>query len=75
MFNIKWNDGKTSEDKFVLEIMFSDGGKNYLKGDYSRISNHYTILWEEDNVVGMTIYNPQWKVVAAKFRSAMARAS
>jgi hypothetical protein len=46
MFDIKWLDGKTSEGLFVLEIMFSDGGKGFMKGDYNHVSNHYTILWE-----------------------------
>jgi hypothetical protein len=59
--------------------MFSDGGKGFMKGDYNHVSNHYTILWERNqwvanDVVGMTIYDPQWKVVANKVRAVMAEA-
>ena len=67
--NIAWLDGNNSDGQFVLEMFFEDGGKGYLKGDYNQISGHYDLFWKSDDVVGMTIYDPSWKVVATKARA------
>ncbi len=72
--NIQWNDGKDSTDKFVLEIFF-ENCKGYLKGDYVNIGNYYDVLWKCDEVVGMTIYDPKWKVVATKYRASILAAA
>jgi hypothetical protein len=74
MNDIRWLDGKGSEGNFVLEIMFRDGGKGYMKNEsYLKISDCYDLLWRVNpEIVGMTLYDPQGKPVATKTRMGMA---
>ena len=68
---IQWLDGKDSNGKFILELVFQDGGKNYLKNESSEeICRNYDIFWESREIVGMTIFNPEGKPVATRTRMA-----
>jgi hypothetical protein len=71
--DIRWLDGKNSNGKFILEMLFSNGGTGYLKNDsYEAISKHYEVLWDSPEVVSMTLYHPNGKVVAAKNKPGVA---
>jgi len=74
--NIRWLDNNGSEGLYVLELMFADGKKGYLKGNYEDVGNYYDIQWKYgDDVVGQVIYDPQWKVVAHRYRTSFSMAS
>lgn len=71
MPNITWLDGKDSTGKFVLEIMFQDGGKGYLKNEsYEETCKSYDFFWDSSKVVGLTIFDPEGKPVATRTRMA-----
>lgn len=68
---INWLDGKDSTGKFVLEIMFRDGGTGYLKNEsYEETCKSYDLFWDSAEVVGLTIFSPDWKPVATRTRMA-----
>lgn len=64
--DIKWLDGKTAENKWILEMFFNDGRIAYLKGDYDVTVERYSCLFDADNIVGLTIYTPAQKPFASK---------
>jgi len=68
---IRWLDGKGCEGQFVVEITFSDGGKGYMKNPtHKEACENYDFFWRVNpEIVGMTLYNPEWKPLAAKTRS------
>jgi len=67
--DIKWLDGQPATGMFILEMLFENGGKGYLKNaDYQMISHWYTSLWSNTECVSMTLYDPSLKVIAAKNR-------
>jgi hypothetical protein len=66
---VKWLDGKQSHGKYVLEMVFADGGKGYLKNESkNRIEEQYEFFWNCEEVVQLTIFdtNGQWIVSKAK---------
>jgi hypothetical protein len=68
--DIRWFDGQDAKNKFVLEMMFKNNGLGYLKNEsYEKISGQYDFFWDNDQIVGMTLYNPEGKVVATKYRN------
>lgn len=73
MKNINWFDGKDAKNNFVLEMLFANGGTGFLKNEsYEKISGQYDFFWDNDQIVGMTLYNPEGKVVATKCRNKIA---
>jgi len=73
MQDIKWIDGKSATGKYVLEIIFVNGGKGYLKNEnYEAISGQYTGLIDCPEVAGMTLYNADGKCIASKCKTATA---
>jgi len=73
MGDIKWLDGQDAKGKFILEMLFANGGTGYLKNDsYEAICKHYEVLWDSPEVVSMTLYHPNGKVVAAKNKANVA---
>lgn len=64
MENINWFDGLSAEGKFIIEIFFSNGGKAYMKNEsYEKIVFYCTLLQKDPNCIGMTVYNPDGKIV------------
>ena len=73
MDDIKWLDGQDAKGHFILEMLFANGGKGFLKNtSYEAICKHYEVLWGSPEVVCMTLYHPNGKVVAAKNKSGVA---
>ena len=71
MQNINWFDGNSSFGKYVLELMYDNGSVSYMKHEnYTQISYYYRLALELPDVVGLTIYNPQWQVVCSTARAA-----
>jgi len=69
MIDIKWLKGN-SKDKYVIELMFKDNTKGYIKGTYEYVCNQYDIQWTDGNeVVGQVIYDPEWKVICHRYRA------
>lgn len=67
---IKWLDGNCHENCFVLELTFADGNNAYLKNsNYSKICDRYEKLWDDPNILGLTLYNTEGDVVATKYRA------
>jgi hypothetical protein len=67
---VRWLDGQSAEGQFVLEIMFSGGGMGYMKSKtYEQACQNYDNFWNiNPEIVGMTLYNLEGKVVANKTR-------
>jgi len=69
--NIKWLDGQNAFGKYVLEILYDNGSSGYMKNDsYEQICHYYRLALELPEVLSVTIYNPQWKVVCTTARAA-----
>jgi len=67
--NIKWFDGLSWVSGYILEIMFKDGKKGYIKNtDRKKISHLFETLWNDHNIIGLTVYNIDEKVEDAKYR-------
>lgn len=71
---IIWLDGKGCEGQFVVEIMFSDGGTGYMKSPtHDGACEDYEFFWRVNpEIVGMTLYNTEWKPLATKTRMGVA---
>ena len=70
---VKWFDNETAENKFVLEMLYENGNKGYLKNeDYKTICHYYDLFWDNCGVVAMTLFNKSGEVVADKCRAAVA---
>jgi hypothetical protein len=68
---IQWLNGKDSNGKFVLEIMFRDGGAGYLKNEsYDETYKSYDLFWDSSEVVGLTIFDLDGKPIATRTRMA-----
>jgi hypothetical protein len=53
---MKWLDGKSAENKYVLEITFNNGSKGYLKNDSLEKINYYqSVLTNDKEVVSTEI--------------------
>lgn len=73
MQDIKWLDGKNAAGKYVLEIIFVNGGKGYLKNEkYETISEQYRVLFDSPEVAGMTLYHINGKPICTKSKTATA---
>ena len=74
MPDIRWLDGQSAEGQFVLEIMFENGRPGYLKSKtYQKACDNYERFWEiNPEIVGMTLYSPEWKPIATKTRMGVA---
>jgi hypothetical protein len=70
MKNVKWLDGADAVGKYILEISFNDGGTGYLKNEnYEKITHYYTLFFDCDHVVGMTLYNADGKAIATQSKA------
>ena len=73
MTDIKWFDGKDAKGKFILEMNFANGGKSYLKNEsYEQVCHWYDVLWGSPELIAMTLFNTEGKVVAAKNKTGIA---
>jgi hypothetical protein len=71
--DITWLDGKSAENKFVLEIQFQNGKYGYLKNSTLEGANeYYNLLFGCPDVVRVTLYSPESKVVATKSKLSLA---
>jgi hypothetical protein len=53
---MKWLDGKSADNKYVLEITFNNGSKGYLKNDSLEKINYYqSVLTNDKEVVSTEI--------------------
>lgn len=68
---INWFDGKTSVGKYVLELLYDNGSTSYMKSEsYDQIRGYHSLALGLPEVVGLTVYNPQWQVVCSTARAA-----
>jgi len=70
---IKWLDGNGSEGQFILELQFV-AGVNYLKSKtYEQAVERYELFWKiNPEIIGMTLYDCDNRVIASKNRMAVA---
>lgn len=67
--NINWFDGLPFVGGYILEIMFKNGAKGYIKNpNLEKINSLFNIMWNDMDCIGLTIYNKDEKVVDAKYR-------
>lgn len=62
--NINWLDGESADGMFVLEMLFRNGQKGYLKSETHEIAmERYMLALEYEEVVCMTIHDPAGRIV------------
>lgn len=56
---IKWLDGESADDKYILEIVFSNGSKGYIK-NYSldQINRYKNLMINDKDVLDCLIHEP-----------------
>lgn len=64
--DIEWFDGMDANGKIVLEIVYRDNGKGYLKGSLDQIYDHYNIMADCPKVAELVIYNVDGKEMVRK---------
>lgn len=73
MQSIKWLDGGDAHGKYILEISFKDGGTGYLKNtDINKIREQMNVIYDCPELVGVTLYSPNGKVVESKNKNKVA---
>lgn len=69
--DINWLDGKDDNGHYIIEIFFKNNTKGFVKNkNYDQICNDYNSYWEMNDIIGMTIYDLNRKVIATKYRAA-----
>jgi len=64
--DIQWLDGQDCIGKFVLEMIYRNESKSYLKGDKKRIDEYYKNFESCPEVAEMIIYDTSGKEVVRK---------
>jgi hypothetical protein len=64
--DIRWLDGQDHSGKFVLEMIYTNDGRSYIKGDKNSIDGYYELFASCPEVAEMVIYNTQGLEVVRK---------
>jgi hypothetical protein len=69
--DIRWMDGQAANGKFVLKMVYANGGTAYLKNDsYSGIVHYYNLLQDCPEIVNALILNPDGQPVCEMSKAA-----
>jgi hypothetical protein len=61
---INWLDGKSADGMFVLEMLFRNGQKGYLKSKTHEVAmERYMLALGYEEVISMTIHDPSGRIV------------
>lgn len=62
MFNIQWFDNRPATGKFIMEMIFTDNNKAFIKNKSFDVLCNYMKILNKD-CVKITIYDPSGNVV------------
>lgn len=65
--DIHWLDGKDAVGKYIMEVIYTNGNRSYMKNEsFSAISEYRSIILTGGDVASATIFSPAGEAIVIK---------